>query len=655
MLSHPKIASALVAGHGRFQAALLIEPKTALSSQADENHLRDELWTLLQDVCSSMPTHYKIANDMIIFAKSDKPFLYTAKGTIRRQMTLDLYRDEFEVLYQADGLEAKNVASNPSSLEERSYTTVRNIVSQEIPNPELRDDTNLLDLGMDSIQATNLAREINRALQEPQLEARTVYSHPSVQDLTAAVASEIDFPVTQQRNLDLDMEHLFRKYEMSLPVTTRVPSHQPHNLTVLLTGSTGSLGTYTIHALFNEPRVGSIYCLNRSEDSEKRQYELLSERGLSIQPHMKQCHWITCDISKARLGLPVIEYKELLSTTTHVLHNAWNVDFNLPLSSFESQIQGAVGLIDFCAHSSYGANLCFTSSVGVALNFKSETPESKIPENVLEDWGLPEQMGYAQSKLIAERLLETGCANAGIDVTVCRVGQIAGPTLREQGIWNPREWLPSLIATSKALRRIPEDLGPMSDIDWIPVDLCGNIVVELLARDRASAGATHQEAQHSVNGNNPIDSKGLSFDHHQSALDTANHDSTVTNGTLDQLQHSSDTNCSLKVRHVVNPCIISWSSLLPTVLSFLPEDTQTVSFAHWVDVIKTAASSSDDGDAAEPIAARIPAIKLLSFYEDLAARSPDERMPKFETLDTLRESEGMRRLEPVDGAWMRGG
>ena len=52
-------------------------------------------------------------------------------------------------------------------------------------------------------------------------------------------------------------------------------------------------------------------------------------------------------------------------------------------------------------------------------------------------------MGYAESKYISERLLETATEKCGLSATVVRVGQLTGPVVKE-GVWSKQEWLPSV-------------------------------------------------------------------------------------------------------------------------------------------------------------------------------------------------------------------
>ena len=54
-------------------------------------------------------------------------------------------------------------------------------------------------------------------------------------------------------------------------------------------------------------------------------------------------------MSKPYLGLEPSTYKILLQHVTHIIHNAWEVNFNLPFSKFTTQISGVRQLIDFSA------------------------------------------------------------------------------------------------------------------------------------------------------------------------------------------------------------------------------------------------------------------------------------------------------------------
>ena len=62
-------------------------------------------------------------------------------------------------------------------------------------------------------------------------------------------------------------------------------------------------------------------------------------------------------------------------------------------------------------------------------------------------------MGYGQSKLIAECLLDKASEISGVRSAVCRVGIVAGPVEKELGMWNKHEYIPS-VSTRLQLRAL---------------------------------------------------------------------------------------------------------------------------------------------------------------------------------------------------------
>jgi thioester reductase-like protein len=123
-----------------------------------------------------------------------------------------------------------------------------------------------------------------------------------------------------------------------------------------------------------------------------------------------------------------------------LLDNQWQVDFNLNLSSFEPHIRGVRHLVDFALESSINPAIFFISSVGVVKNRKSNCT---VPEALVTDFAGAEG-GYGSSKLVSEWILEKASSASGVNVSICRLGQIAGPVDLSGGSWNKQEWLPSV-------------------------------------------------------------------------------------------------------------------------------------------------------------------------------------------------------------------
>lgn len=89
--------------------------------------------------------------------------------------------------------------------------------------------------------------------------------------------------------------------------------------TVILTGSTGSLGSYLLDSLTNQWHVRKIYCLNRAEDGQARQKEVSETRGLDADWDDHRVEFLHADLSQPGFGLSRKEYLRLLQEATHII------------------------------------------------------------------------------------------------------------------------------------------------------------------------------------------------------------------------------------------------------------------------------------------------------------------------------------------------
>ena len=65
---------------------------------------------------------------------------------------------------------------------------------------------------------------------------------------------------------------------------------------------------------------------------------------------------------------------------------------------------------------------------------------------------IPVGPGYAESKWIAERILDAAAERTALRPVVVRLGQVCG---EGNGTWNEKEWFPSLIKSALTLRCLP--------------------------------------------------------------------------------------------------------------------------------------------------------------------------------------------------------
>ncbi|KAJ2994174.1 hypothetical protein NUW58_g1629 [Xylaria curta] len=588
---NPAVNTAIMAGQGRFQSSLIVEAINPPANPEDEQRLLSIIWPSIQAANKECPSHSRIRRDMIIFTSALKPMPRAGKGTIQRRAALDLYASELDSLYKA----VNALADQPTTGSYGNYGTVEDAIktiitsSTDIDVNSLFGASDLFELGLDSLQVTAIVRKLKELLshheKQPSVTAKTVYMNPSLETLTDAMLAMIDGKPLGNGGPREKLEELYQFHKENMPMSGREAS--PKLLVpnvVLLTGSTGSLGPYILHSLQSDDRVSRVYCLCRGSESLRRQEALQASKGLQLLSSKVQC--LDADFSKTYFGLTVTIYKQLLDQVTHVIHNAWQVDFNLSIHSFTEHISFVRRLIDFSSHTRFGAEIFFISSISAVGGL-----QGNVAEQIYSDWSTPKASGYGQSKFLSELLLDVAAREANIPSTICRVGQVVGPTLAA-GEWPKKEWLPSLIVSSKYLGKVPDSLGPRLDvIDWVPVDKLGEAIVELAIHPR----------------------------------------------------RSRQTETGATVYHAVNPHHTTWGKLLPTISRHLSQEqvVEVVSLRMWIDALRESASITHD-------ITKNPAVKLLDFFKSLT----DAASTVLRTEDTLHVSPTLSRVGPIQDDWM---
>ena len=67
-----------------------------------------------------------------------------------------------------------------------------------------------------------------------------------------------------------------------------------------------------------------------------------------------------------------------------------------------------------------------------------------VPEEPIYNLNVASNIGYGQSKLISECLLDKAAEISGVRSAYCRVGIVAGPVEKRLGMWNRHEYIPSV-------------------------------------------------------------------------------------------------------------------------------------------------------------------------------------------------------------------
>lgn len=474
--SHPFVKHAAIFGQDRFQAALLIEPNwEELPSSWTSDDLKRTLWPLVEQANSLLPAHGKVFESHIAFGSQDRSFALSPKGTLRRREIAKTYEIDLAQLYTPKKFEmqAKEIEEAPGFQLQEIQQWIQDQIAHILAQDTISPDSDLAALGMDSLQVVRLAQIMQRAEHKLQVSAE-------INDWSSAMIYNLE-------SVPLLAQALFQRIHGSTPATDSFQAHAwsredkivrsiwqqaqflgSGGLTVVLTGSTGELGSYILNTLLQDPSITQIYCLNRSADAAERQIASFEKKHLSstwLTETSRVQFWMT-NLGDEYLGLTPEKYSFLEKNIDVVIHNAWSVNFNQPIANFESHIVGLRRLLKMVEHSSRNADFHFVSSISAVIG-QPVAPGSTIPETLPGIQG-PLRQGYGESKYVGENLCQIASERSGLRIAIHRVGQLGGPSDPEAGMWNTRDWLPSLVRSSETMRKLPASLG-LFQVDWLPI------------------------------------------------------------------------------------------------------------------------------------------------------------------------------------------
>ncbi|KAL9080499.1 MAG: hypothetical protein Q9157_000733 [Trypethelium eluteriae] len=582
---HAQVKGALVVGSNRFQPALLLEPSTHPKGETEECEFIDSLWPLVVQANSETVAHGQIGRDFIAISNPDKPFVRTGKGTIQRAGTAKLYADEIDRLYENAeqgshfGAPQLDVSSEGSLIE-----SIQKTLESHVHASRLHPETDFFSAGIDSLQAMNASRLLRAGLKasgyaadSTSLSARAVYNNPTPRRLAQYILRSIIHGggavnhEDEERHEVQVMKALHEQYTRDLiQAKPGRPNPSTQNQTVLLTGSTGTLGSHLLDQLVRHPAVHKIICLNRAADGgATQQASAMASRGLAPPTsYAAKTEFHHLDASQPMLGLSADVYARLLSEADRMILAAWPVNFNLSTEAFTPSLHGVRGFADFAAAAEKRVAVVFVSSVATAERWepgRGPVPEERLDVDDGDDgggWRLPSN-GYGRSKMVGSLILEEAARVGDFPAASIRVGQIAGPEA-EAGAWPRQEWLPSLVASSLYLAALPRELGRVDRVDWTPVERVARLVLDV-------AGV---------------------------------------------VQHAKDAREISGYFHGVNPYAISWQELAPAVQHFYGgRIKELVSFQEWVGRLEK--SQTDDAKAIDAN----PGLKILDTYQAIARDS----------------------------------
>ena len=471
------VQDAVVFGSGRSRLGMMIVRSQAEPELNDEQVI-DSLWKTIEKENNNAAAYEQIAKDTIKVLPAGTPYPQTDKGTLIRQAFYKQFETEISDLYEtletsAPGTMVLDASGLRQYLREQLLELVPGVEVDEI-----KDNTDLFSLGIDSLQSSRLRHSLLRDLQLNGhiLPQNIVFEQPSIEKLANAIITIREGSSVSMTDIEEEMHGLITKY-------STFPEHKPMTTTstsniVVVTGATGSLGAHVVAQLVKKSEVTEVCCLVRasSQDNATNRVLLsLGDRALLHQLSPKLRQKITAypsNFSKLDLGLNKDTYSRLQQGVSSVIHCAWSVNFNKRLSSFEADcIAGAKNLMLLClsAQRPKPASFNFCSSVSTVARTSGAIVEESLPALTSA-----QGMGYAQSKLVTEHIISRASEQTGMAARVLRVGQIVAD--QSSGIWNDTEAIPLMLQAATTIGALPTlNERPR----WLPVDVVATAVNDI--------------------------------------------------------------------------------------------------------------------------------------------------------------------------------
>jgi acyl-CoA synthetase (AMP-forming)/AMP-acid ligase II/nucleoside-diphosphate-sugar epimerase len=413
-------------GSGKLRPACILQLK-----QSPGPGDREAIFAALDRTNAELPGHSRIGRDMVLLlAPGEKRLPVTAKGTVQRKLAEAEFAEELSQLESGGstrgGATVESFFDEPHRLDRRA---------------------SLFEQGLDSLRAVSLAQHIARLVPHRHVPLNVVYRYPTLEQLGKFVKGD---DALAER-----LPPLFPDFRPADVTAASCRDHRPP-YHVLLTGSTGFIGTELVEALLERPSVESVSCLVRQ-----------------VPPHAhanrKVRYYGGYRLGDRHLGLSRADYEELAERVDTVIHAAWPIRFNDTYGQLADSTLGSVRhLIEFSRRNDKALN--FLSSIATVMLH----PGKKAVD---EEWPAPTAAaclphGYAQTKWEAEQVI----LRSGVRPKIFRLGQISAH--RKTLKWNAKEHIPIILAASAGLGSVP--VMPLP-VDWVPVDVACRAVVELLS------------------------------------------------------------------------------------------------------------------------------------------------------------------------------
>jgi nucleoside-diphosphate-sugar epimerase len=481
LAEHEDVRGAVVFGNGQSQLGVLVEPRQRLDSFESLSRFKESLLHSLSEAGDLIDAHARIVFPEAIVVLGNKQNLPRSdKGALLRKASCETYHREIETTYELlDSVVLEtDISILKGDIEENLQQLIKSRILRAGQSQELTPTTDLFELGIDSLQAMQLRRILfsslvaesgDRDAVSEMMPRSFIYMNPTISQMTQRLTGKLDLQIATSR--DEAVRQLVEAYTVK---SDDQQSNNAEGAVILLTGASGGLGSHILAHLAASDSVKRIICFNRpsmlSPDPYIRQYSCSRDKGADVPEDLRnKIEVLDTNLALPHFGLAETVYNHLVATVTHIVHNAWPVDFNRQLSSFRPQFQALSNLIRFSLaakerRQSRGddalVHLLFVSSisvVGAHTHDGASHGPFVVPELPASSAEHTLTLGYAEAKLVCETMLHNATQAGIVNGVINRMGQIAGAM--SNGYWNTSEHIPTMLQTSAQIGALPQIEG----------------------------------------------------------------------------------------------------------------------------------------------------------------------------------------------------
>lgn len=502
----PMVKQVAVLGHSRQCTAALIEIDMDHAIQYAPGDIISAVQAAVNEANKNCPSHSTILPQMIKILPLNKTLPSTDKGTVMRKKAEAAYQDVVDQLYkdffEGPSRDTSNKNTDVSTWSPEDLQSFLIDAAAEVlnlPKSTFKDRSqSIFDHGLNSLSSIQLRNRISEYFDDvPQ---NFLFQHPSISSMCEALMNnckedageQIEKRYSQTQEL---AEAYIKKAKRDFPVARNTYSTSKKPKVVMLTGVTGSLGSFMLRDLLLDKSVKKVYAIVRGREEQlmDRLVDAFESRALdSSLLKTDRVEVLPMRFNDPFLGFGEKKYNDLKEEVTIVQHCAWLLNFNMPVDHFDKEcIAPFYNLLKFAYHQVNPMHVHFISSISASAASGSVVTEEPLPF----DSHVAMPMGYAHSKFVVEMLFNYLTKEKNFPCYIERLGQVCGDSVN--GVWNISEQFPLMfIGGGSVMHKMP---ALDTVIDWITVDYAASSIADIMLRTAYSSADQDQFVYHIVN------------------------------------------------------------------------------------------------------------------------------------------------------------